>query len=97
MSVKLSLYGASQVSQRIESFASSVRTLAATFSGYTAIPPANRRGVISTQVRGTLVHQPRVLAAWAQWEPGAIGDDPAPYRKTALSTESGAFDSSKPR
>ena len=83
---------ADKVASRFEALAGSVRTLAFAFSAFESIPPERRRGVIAAELRSAFEHQPDVLAAWAQWEPGAIGDDPAPYRGTMLSTESGAFD-----
>jgi CheY-like chemotaxis protein len=55
------------------------RSLAAAFSAFAAIPPASRRHAVDAQLRAVIDGQPDLLAAWAQWERGAMGDDPAAF------------------
>jgi signal transduction histidine kinase len=83
---------AASMSVRLQSLASSASALASAFSAFGGIPPAARRGAISAQLRRAMEALPDVLAAWSQWEPGAVGDDPRPFAGTMLATESGAFD-----
>jgi signal transduction histidine kinase len=70
---------------------SAVRSMAAMEESYRDIPASVRRTVLSAQVRAILERNPDILAAWSQWEPGAIGDDPATYRGSLLTTSRGAF------
>jgi Signal transduction histidine kinase len=82
---------ASTLASRLSSFSGSLSALASTCSSYEMIPPEHRRTIISAQLRAALVGNPELLAAWAQWEGGAIGDDPSAFAGSALSTPSGAF------
>jgi Signal transduction histidine kinase len=82
---------ANSISSRLSSYAGALRCLASAFSAYHQIPPDLRRSIISAELEHFLEGRPELLAAWAQWESGAIGDDPRPYAGSALSTGSGSF------
>jgi signal transduction histidine kinase len=87
----LSEHYASDIASLFNSLAGEGKSLAAAFSAYDTIPPGNRRTVIDAELRAVLERQPDVEAAWAQWERGAIGDNPRAYVHSLLTTESGAF------
>ena len=87
----LSEHYAMEIASKFESLVGAGKSLASSLSTYEEIPPEKRRGAISAQVRAVLADQPDILAAWSQWERGAIGDDPRPYARTLLSTENGSF------
>jgi signal transduction histidine kinase len=79
------------IASKFDNLVGAGKSLASAFSAYDSIPPERRRWVIDAELRAALESQPEVLAAWAQWERGAIGDDPRAYAHTLLTTESGAF------
>jgi hypothetical protein len=83
---------ASEIDAKFTEQLGAVRLLAGIFSSYRTIPPSFRRTIISAQVRSALDKSREVMAAWAQWEPGAIEDDPSPYSGTVFSTPNGGFD-----
>lgn len=77
---------AGELNSRIDS----LQTMASMMGGYSLIPAANRRSVISGELRSILEMNAQDLAAWTLWEPGAIGDDPA-RADSGLKSPSGAF------
>jgi signal transduction histidine kinase len=87
----LSDHYAMEIASKFQVLVGAGKSLAAAFSASDSIPPEKRRTVISAELRAALESHPEVLAAWAQWERGAIGDDPRDYSHTLLTTESGAF------
>ena len=87
----LSEHEAMSTATMLASLVGQGRSLATVFSQYEGIPPAFRRGVINQDLRAFMGNEPELLAAWAQWERGAIGDDPGAYAGGPLTTESGAF------
>jgi signal transduction histidine kinase len=87
----LSEQRATEISVKLNSLVGQGKSIASAFSAYAAIPPAERRAAIDGELRAVIEDQPDVLAAWAQWERGAIGDDPRDYVGSKLTTASGAF------
>jgi len=82
---------ANLIASKFAFFSGQGRSLASSFSSFSAIPSASRRSAINAELRSVIEGQPDILAAWAQWERGAIGDSPAAYAGSLLSTSSGAF------
>jgi signal transduction histidine kinase len=87
----LSEHYAMEIASKFEVLVGAGKSLASAFSAYDSIPPEKRRAAIAAELRAAMEDRPEVLAAWAQWERGAIGDDPRDYAHTMLTTGSGAF------
>jgi len=82
---------AGRISIDMESELAAARAMAAAFQGYASIPPAVRRSVLAGDLKSYMESKANVLAAWTMWEPGAVGDDPAPWMGGPFASSSGSF------
>lgn len=82
---------AGEIREKLREKTISLKAFAQALSEYHRIPAPVRRLVISEMLKAVFRNQSEVKAAWTLWEPGAIEDDPRPYRGTPLSSREGSF------
>jgi len=68
-----------------------LKSLSTSFGKYKELPEHDRRNIISLQIKSALESNPDIVAAWAQWEPGAIEDNPLLYKNTMFDVSNGGF------
>lgn len=78
------------ISEELKGRLGKIETMATLMRQFPRFSPDSRRSILAEAVRSIAMDNPDILAVWTQWEPGALGDDPA-KADPALSGPGGAF------